>query len=346
MNSRTASDSIESIPSSEAALSKIDPSTLHRPVLEQTCLDLLAPALKGPGSLLVDATLGLGGHAEAALRRFPDLEVVGIDRDPHAIELASRRLAPFGTRFRPFLGTYDQIVNAVEGAQVDGILMDLGVSSMQLDQPERGFSYAEDGPLDMRMNPDEGDSAADFLNTATPQEITRVLREGADERFAPQIARLIVKRREEQPLRTTGELAQIVRDAIPAPARRTGGNPAKRTFQAVRIQVNNELQILRDALQQALRCLRVGGRIVVESYQSLEDRIVKVTFAEGAGSIGSALPPGVPVTAVRAEQGRRLNLLTKGALKADANEQALNPRSASVRLRAAELLEPWGSDVD
>lgn len=333
----------------DPAAAQVDAAALHTPVLLNECLDLLAPAFAaaeaaGRSPLMVDATLGLGGHTEGALQRFPGLTVIGIDRDPSALELASARLERFGDRFRPFHGTYDQIQEALDGHLADGILMDLGVSSMQLDQAERGFSYASDAPLDMRMNPDEGISAAELLNTADEREIVRILRTGADERFAPQIARLIVARREQQPLATTSELVEIVRDAIPAPARRTGGNPAKRTFQAVRIAVNDELSILRDALPNALESLRVGGRIVIESYQSLEDKIVKAIFAEGARSQGASLPAGVPVTSARADEGRRLELLTRGAQKAHEEEAERNPRAASVRLRAAELISPWRDD--
>lgn len=317
----------------------------HTPVLLQRCLDLLAPSIGGPEALLVDATLGMGGHTEGALERFPQLTVLGIDRDPQALEIAGIRLARFGSRFQPFHGTYDQILEALDGRKAGGVLMDLGVSSLQLDQAERGFSYASDAPLDMRMDPSEGTSAAEMLNTAKEADIIRMLRTGADERFAPQIARLIVRRREESPLQTTGELVEIVRDAIPAPARRTGGNPAKRTFQAVRVAVNDELRILRDALPSALESLRVGGRIVIESYQSLEDKIVKATFADGARAQGGSMPPGLPVTAEYADRGKRLRLLTRGAEKASAEEIERNPRAASVRLRAAELIEPWRSDV-
>ncbi|MFZ1381776.1 MAG: 16S rRNA (cytosine(1402)-N(4))-methyltransferase RsmH [Scrofimicrobium sp.] len=311
------------------------------PVLLEPCLDLLAPAFDTAEPTMIDATLGLGGHTEGALRRFEGLTIIGIDRDPRALKLASRRLAPFGDRFVPFLGTYDQIPDAARGIRVDGVLMDLGVSSMQLDLNERGFSYSSDAPLDMRMNPEEGVSAAELINTADEKELVRILRQGSDEKFAPQIARLIVTRRSEKPFETTSELVEVVKDAIPAPARRKGGNPAKRTFQAIRVAVNDELVILKRALPRALETLRVGGRIVIESYQSLEDRIVKATFAEGTKTQGSQIPAGVPVDATRAEQGKRLELLTHGARKATEQEIQENPRAASVRLRAAELIAPW-----
>ncbi len=320
-------------------------SDLHVPVLLNTCLDLLAPAFDVPAPLMVDATLGLGGHTEATLERFPNLRVIGVDRDPQALELAEARLKPFGSRFRPFLGTYDQIDQALGSEQADGILMDLGVSSMQLDESERGFAYSVDAPLDMRMDPSSSFTAADLLNQASEDEIARLLWEGADEKFARKIARNIVAARKKKPLQRTGELTQIVTDSIPAPARRSGGHPAKRTFQAVRIAVNDELSILKEALPTALDSLRVGGRIVVMSYQSLEDKIVKKIFAAGSATRGTQLPAGVPVVAAEADQGRRLTQLTRGAVKAGPEEISANKRASSVRLRAAELNREWSSDV-
>lgn len=314
----------------------------HTPVKLQRCMDLLAPAFDGSRPLMVDATLGLGGHAEAALERFPALTVIGIDRDPEALHLASARLARFGARFRPFRGTYDQIPEALDGQLAQGILMDLGVSSMQLDQIERGFSYAHDAPLDMRMDPSTGVSAAELLESIDRGELVRILRRYGDEKFAPRIADRVLRAREVAPLQTTAELAEIVRDSIPAAARRTGGNPAKRTFQAIRIAVNDELGILERALPMALASLSVGGRMVVESYQSLEDRLVKEIFREGANPIA---PPQLPLTAQQLDDRRRLRLLTRGAERANEEEAAANPRSIPVRLRAVEVLAPWRKDV-
>ena len=299
----------------------------HVPVLLSECLDMLAPAIGAPGAVLVDATLGMGGHTEGALERFEDLTVIGIDRDPQ--------------RFRAVHATYDHIDRAIEeqcgpGSRVDGILMDLGVSSLQLDEADRGFAYSKDAPLDMRMDPTTGPSAADLLASASEGEIVRILRTYGEERFAPRIARLIIRRRDEVPITRTGELVDIIRSAIPAPARRSGGNPAKRTFQALRVAVNDELTILERALPRALASLRVGGRLVVEAYQSLEDRIVKDVLRRGATS---AAPPGLPI--VPDEMAPSLRLLTKGANRADQAEQEHNPRSASVRLRGAELLSEW-----
>ena len=316
-------------------------SERHVPVLLRECLDMLAPAIERPGGVLVDGTLGMGGHTEGALERFEGLTVIGIDRDPQAIELASARLQRFGTRFRAVHTTYDNIDTAVEGqlgagARVDGILMDLGVSSLQLDEADRGFAYSKDAPLDMRMDATNGQSAADLLATASEGELIRILRTYGEEKFAPRIARRIIRRRDDAPITRTGELVDIIREAIPAPARRTGGNPAKRTFQALRVAVNDELTILERALPRALSSLRVGGRLVVESYQSLEDRIVKDVLRRGSTS---AAPPGLPI--IPDEMAPSLRLLTKGANKADQAEQDHNPRSASVRLRGAELIREW-----
>ncbi|NCT92080.1 16S rRNA (cytosine(1402)-N(4))-methyltransferase RsmH [Cellulomonas sp. APG4] len=310
----------------------------HVPVLLGRCLDLLAPALTGPDAVVVDATLGMGGHSEALLQRFATLRVVGLDRDPEAIALASRRLADFGERFMAVHAVYDQIhdvVNRVVGRPVEGVLMDLGVSSLQLDEPERGFSYAQDAPLDMRMDPTTGPTAAEVLNSYPEDRLVRVLRQFGEERFAPRIARSVVAARARAPLARTGELVEIVRAAIPAAARATGGNPAKRTFQALRIEVNGELAALEAALPAALESIAVGGRIVVMAYQSLEDRMVKRALARGATS---SAPPDMPVEP--ASHRPYLALLTRGAERAAADEQALNPRSASVRLRAAERLRP------
>ncbi|MDK6645238.1 16S rRNA (cytosine(1402)-N(4))-methyltransferase RsmH [Actinotignum timonense] len=312
-------------------------NALHAPVLVDTCIELLAPAFQVPAPVLIDCTLGMGGHTEAFLERFENLTVIGIDRDPAAIALAGERLARFGKRFRPVQTTYDGVATAAGNRPVDGILMDLGVSSLQLDETERGFSYAHDAPLDMRMNAQVGRTAADILASASVRELTRILREYGEEKIAHRIATAIVERRASAPFTRTGELVEIVRSSIPAPARRTGGNPAKRTFQALRIAVNDELGTLERALPAALATLRVGGRIVVEAYQSLEDRLVKRAFAAGATS---RAPRGLPVELE--EHKPWLELLTRGAIQADEEEITRNSRSASVRLRAAEKIRPGG----
>ena len=320
-----------------------DAAARHVPVLLQRCLDLLGPALQVPDAVMVDSTLGMGGHTEGVLAAFPHVRVVGLDRDPQALELAGRRLAPFGDRFVGVHAVYDDVRAVLDRLgipAVQGVLMDLGVSSLQLDEPERGFSYAQDAQLDMRMDPTTGPTAAEVLNTYDERDLVRVLRTYGEERFAPRIARSIVRARAKAPLERTGELVDLVRDAIPAAARATGGHPAKRTFQALRIEVNGELDALARALPESVEALAVGGRIVVEAYQSLEDRMVKRTFAAGATS---SAPPDLPVE--QPEHAPYLKLLTRGAEQADADEVALNPRAQSVRLRAAERVRPTPAHV-
>ena len=310
----------------------------HVPVLLQRCLDLLAPALAAEGAVMVDSTLGMGGHTEGVLSAFPHVRVVGLDRDTQALELAGRRLARFGDRFTGVHAVYDEIRDVLEDlgiGAVQGVLMDLGVSSLQLDEVERGFSYAQDAPLDMRMDATRGITAADVLNTYDERDIARILRVYGEERFAPRIARNIVAARAKAPLARTGELVDILRASIPAATRKTGGHPGKRTFQALRIEVNGELETLERAVPESIEALAVGGRIVVEAYQSLEDRIVKQAFAAGATT---SAPPDLPV--VPDTHQPYLRLVTRGAEEADEAELALNPRSASVRLRAAERLRP------
>lgn len=322
----------------ESARSKA--AALHTPVLRDTCVSLLSPALMDEGSVLIDGTLGMGGHAEAFLEELPAVTVVGIDRDKEALEIAGERLARFGTRFIPFHGEYDQVESVAReyGRQgkADAILLDLGVSSLQLDDPSRGFSYARDAELDMRMDQSRGPTAAEILNSASAAELTRILRDYGEERFASRVADRIVRRRERKPLATTGELSALVKEAIPAAARRKGGNPAKRTFQALRIAVNDELAILERAIPASLASLRIGGRLLVESYQSLEDRIVKKTLQAG---LNDTAPPELPF--IPEEDRPRLRALVKGAVQADEAEALRNPRSKSVRLRAVELIAPW-----
>ena len=315
------------------------PEFPHVPVLLNRCVELLTPALtrRGPdgaGAVLVDATLGAGGHAERFLTDLPALRLVGLDRDPTALAIAGERLAPFGDRVTLVRTRYDGYWDGRADAEIDGVLFDLGVSSMQLDRAERGFSYSQDAPLDMRMDPDGPLTAADVLNTYDERALARVLREFGEERFASRIAGEVVRRRQRAPFETTGELVELLYAAIPAPARRTGGHPAKRTFQALRTAVNAELESLRTAVPGALDALPAGGRIVVMSYQSLEDKIVKTAFA---AATASRTPAGLPVELPGHEP--EFVALTRGAEKADAQEQDLNPRSASVRLRALQRRE-------
>jgi 16S rRNA (cytosine1402-N4)-methyltransferase len=303
-------------------------------VLLDRVVALVAPALDHPGAVMVDATLGLGGHTEAVLQRCPEARVIGIDRDIHALDRSRERLAPFGERVTLVHAVYDEIGDVLRDqglSHVDGVLFDLGVSSMQLDVRERGFAYAEDAPLDMRMNDTEGPTAADVLNTYPVGELARILREYGEERFARRIAEQVVREREREPFTRSARLVELVRDAIPAPARRTGGHPAKRTFQALRIEVNDELSVLRRALPAAIEAIGVGGRVVVMSYHSLEDRLTKQAFAEATRS---TVPPDLPFVPEGSEPP--LRLVTRGAEKASAQEIEENPRAASVRLRAVE----------
>jgi 16S rRNA (cytosine1402-N4)-methyltransferase len=311
-------------------------SAQHVPVLLERVVDLLVPALERPGSVVVDATLGLGGHAEALLQRCPQTRLIGLDRDPQALERARDRLAAFGAQVEAVHATYDQLPAVLAEralAHVHGVLFDLGVSSLQLDQAARGFAYAYDAPLDMRMDPATALTAADVLNTYPAADLARVLREYGEERFARQIAAAVVRERRRTPFTTSARLVQLLRQVIPAPARRTGGHPAKRTFQALRIEVNAELAILERALPAAVEALDIGGRIVVVSYHSLEDRLVKKTLTARARSTA---PPGLPVELP--EHRPQLRLLTRGAEKPTAAETATNPRAASARLRAAERI--------
>jgi 16S rRNA (cytosine1402-N4)-methyltransferase len=308
----------------------------HVPVLLDRCVELLAPALvrhgaNGSGAVLVDATLGAGGHAERFLSEFAGLTVIGLDRDPDALWTAGERLARFGKRVVMVKTRYDGIAAATSGSPVDAVLFDLGVSSMQLDRPERGFSYAADAPLDMRMDPTAALTAADVVNTYDETALADILHRFGEERFARRIAAEMVRRRRTRPFTRTGELVELLYRAIPAPARRTGGHPAKRTFQALRIAVNGELDSLREALPAAMSALAPGGRIAVMAYQSLEDRIVKSAFMRATSS---RTPEGLPVELPGTQP--EFVALTRGAEKAGPAEVQSNPRSASVRLRALE----------
>ena len=317
----------------------VDPSDAaprHVPVLLDRVLALLTPAFDVPSAVCVDATLGLGGHADALLSAHPRLTLVGIDRDTTALERSRDRLARHGDRVHLVHAVHDELPRILADLglpDAHGVLFDLGVSSMQLDEAERGFAYARDAPLDMRMTPGVGKTAADVLNTYPVAELTRILREYGEERFAGRIAGAVAAARAREPFTTSARLVELVYEAVPAATRRTGGHPAKRTFQALRIEVNGELDVLGRAVPAALESLAVGGRIVVESYHSLEDRIVKRVLAEWAAS---RTPSGLPVELPG--HGPRLRLLTRGAEQAGAAEIERNPRAASVRLRAGERI--------
>ncbi|HTX96559.1 MAG TPA: 16S rRNA (cytosine(1402)-N(4))-methyltransferase RsmH [Mycobacterium sp.] len=322
----------------------------HVPVLLQRCVELLTPALTryhadGSGAVLVDATVGAGGHAERFLTELPGLRLIGLDCDPSALDIAGARLAPFADRVTLVHTRYDGLTAALAESgyepteSVDGLLFDLGVSSMQLDRAERGFAYAQDAPLDMRMDPASALTAADILNTYDEATLADILHRYGEERFARRIAAHIVRQRARAQFTSTAELVALLYQAIPAPARRTGGHPAKRTFQALRIAVNDELDTLRRALPAALDALTVGGRVVVLAYQSLEDRIVKRFFAD---AVASRTPMDLPVELPGHEP--RFRSLTHGAQRADAAEIERNPRSAAVRLRALQRLTSQHAD--
>ena len=306
---------------------------VHVPVALPRVVELLRPALADRPAVLVDATLGLGGHAAALLAEHPQLTLVGLDRDPEALALARRRLTAHGDRVHLVHAVYDRIADVLAElgyARVDAVLFDLGVSSLQLDAEARGFSYARDADLDMRMDPTTGPTAADVLNTYPVPQLARVLREYGEERFASRIAAAVDRRRRQSPLRRSAELVELLYAAVPAASRRTGGHPAKRTFQALRIEVNGELDALERAIPAAIDALAVDGRIVVLAYHSLEDRIVKRELALRARS---TTPLGLPVELPG--HGPELRLLVRGSEQADPDEINDNPRAASVRLRAA-----------
>ena len=306
----------------------------HTPVLRERVVTLLEPALRAPGSVLVDATLGMGGHAHAVLTACPAAVLVGIDRDREALALAGERLSEFGDRVRLVHAVYDelpQVLGDLGLVRVQALLLDLGVSSLQLDQDERGFAYRVDAPLDMRMDQSRGVTAAEVLNSYDVADLKRVLRDFGEERFAARIAANVVREREREPFTTSARLVDVVRASVPAATRTQGGNPAKRTFQALRIEVNAELAALEAALPAAIAALAVGGRIAVLAYHSLEDRLVKHALAAGARS---GTPPDLPVELP--EHAPYLRLLIRGSEPPSEREIEQNPRASSARLRAAE----------
>ena len=307
---------------------------IHVPVLLRRVLELLAPALADRDAVCVDATLGLGGHAEALLSAYPRLTLVGLDRDPEALRRAGERLAPHTDRVSLVHTVSSEIADVLADLgheRVHGVLFDLGVSSLQLDEVSRGFAYAQDAPLDMRMDPTAGVTAAQVVNDYPVERLRKIFSEYGEERFAGRVAAAVERERRRAPITSSARLAELVRDAIPAATRRKGGHPAKRVFQALRIEVNGELDAVRRAIPDAIDALAVGGRIVVLAYHSLEDRIVK---RELAARSKSTAPIGLPVE----PEGTAptLRLLTRGAEVPDEAEVAANPRAASARLRAAE----------
>ncbi len=313
----------------------------HIPVALERCIDLLTPAIEyslknDPVTYVIDATLGLGGHTRALLAKFPTLIVIGIDRDESAIAIARESVAPFQDRLLISHTTYDQIEAVLTEhsiSKIAGALFDLGVSSMQLDDGERGFAYSYDAPLDMRMDQSSGQTALEILQSYNHGALVRILRNYGEEKFAPRIADFIIEARANGSLNTTKDLAELVKNAIPAAARRTGGNPAKRTFQALRIEVNQELSILERAIPAALEALEVHGRLVVMAYQSLEDKIVKNILTEVTES---KTPRGLPVDLP--DSAAKFALVMRGSEAASDDEVEVNPRAQSMRLRAVERL--------
>jgi 16S rRNA (cytosine1402-N4)-methyltransferase len=311
----------------------MDIERIHTPVMLERTLELLAPALEADGAVLVDATLGMGGHASAFLTRFPKLTVIGLDRDTDALAIARERLAPFGDRVRFVHTVYDGIADAVHSEgfdEVQGVLFDLGVSSLQLDRAERGFAYSKDAPLDMRMDFTQGRTAAEVVAESSEEELRRIFLDYGEEKLATRYARAIVRARQEAPITRSAELVAGSTAATPVAVQRQG-HPAKRVFQALRIEVNEELSVLQRAMPAALETVAIGGRIVVLAYQSLEDRIVKrVLQAASSSTAPAGLPMELP------EHRAQFRLLVRGAELASESEQAENPRAKPVRLRAAE----------
>ena len=307
----------------------------HIPVALERCIALLTPAIeKSSNPVVIDATLGMGGHSKELLERFPNLKVIGFDRDLGAIEIAKKNLHATQERITIVHAVYDQISEVLGSmgiSEVDGILFDLGVSSMQLDTPERGFAYSQDAPLDMRMDQSTGLSAQEVLDTYSRNDLVRVIRNYGEEKIATRVVDNIIAARETGKLKSTKELAELVKASIPAATRRTGGNPAKRTFQALRIEVNQELEVLERAIPQAISSIRIGGRLVVMSYQSLEDKIVKSAFTKVTAS---HTPLGLPIDLPNSAAS--YNLVIRGSESASAEEISLNARAQSMRLRAIE----------
>lgn len=309
---------------------------LHQPVLLERALEILGPALNSGSAVFVDCTLGLGGHSLAFLETFPHLTLVGIDRDPSALALAGERLAKYADRIHLVHAVYDQIEEVLKElgiAEVHGILLDLGVSSMQLDERERGFAYSYEAPLDMRMDSSCGVTAAEVVNSYSEKDLARIFKEYGEERYAKAVAREIVSARKIEPFTSSTELAALITKVIPFIPGKSTGHPAKRVFQALRIEVNGELEVLERTMPAAIRALAVGGRILVMSYHSLEDRIAKQSLVAAATS---SAPIELPIELP--EHAPVLRLLVKGAESATAEEIALNPRAASVRMRAAEKI--------
>ena len=309
---------------------------LHAPVLLHRCIEILGVALEGKPAVMIDGTLGLGGHSEAFLERFPQLTLIGIDRDTNALALAGERLAKYADRIHLVHAVYDEIDDVLADLDipgVDAILLDLGVSSMQLDQADRGFAYSYDAPLDMRMDTTTGITAAEVVNTYAEGDLARIFKEYGEERFAKPVAKAIVAARKLGPFASSAQLTTLIASVIPYIPGKSNGHPAKRVFQALRIEVNGELEVLERTMPAAIDALKLGGRLLVLAYQSLEDRIVKQALvAASTSSAPIELPIELP------EHAPILKMVVKGAELATEREIEANPRAASVRLRAAEKI--------
>jgi 16S rRNA (cytosine1402-N4)-methyltransferase len=309
---------------------------LHTPVALDYALEILGEVLGGSNPVLVDCTLGLGGHTEAFLEKYENLTVVGIDRDEKALELAKTRLERFGKRALFAHAIYSEIVEVLDELdleKVDAVLLDLGVSSMQLDEVDRGFAYSFDAPLDMRMNQAEGQTAADVLNNYSETQLAQIFKAFGEERYAKPIAKAVVAKRKVQEFVNSAELATLITQIVPYIPGKTSGHPAKRVFQALRIEVNGELEILAQTIPAAVKVLRIGGRVLVMSYHSLEDSITKRALSALATS---SAPLDMPVELP--EHAPTVRMLTKGTVVASDAEKLSNPRAASVRMRAAEKI--------
>ncbi|AXE39201.1 16S rRNA (cytosine(1402)-N(4))-methyltransferase RsmH [Acidipropionibacterium virtanenii] len=311
---------------------------VHLPVMRSRVVELLAPALERPGAVHVDGTIGMGGHAQAVLEACPRALLVGIDRDTEALELARRRLERFDDRVRLVHAVHDELPEVLDDLgidRVDSILLDLGLSSLQIDRADRGFAYSVDSPLDMRMDQSTGPTAAQLINTADQAELARIIFRYGEDRNARRIARAIVEERTRRPFDGSAQLVRVIEDAIPAAVRhRSHGHPAKKTFQALRIAVNGEMDTLSTVLPEALDRLAVGGRMAVLAYHSLEDRPVKDAFR---AVCSDSAPAGLPV--VPESMSARFVAVTHGAERPDAEEIAVNPRSASARLRVIRRIK-------
>lgn len=316
-------------------------SERHIPVLLDRCINLLSPGIEramaeNRRAVVVDCTLGMGGHSETLLRRYENLHLIGLDRDEQALALAGARLEAFSARTDLVHAVYDEIADVVEDlgfSGVDGVLFDLGVSSLQLDERDRGFAYSYDAPLDMRMDTSVGPTAEDLVNDLEREDLQRIIRQWGEEKFAGRISHAIVQHRAQERIQTTAQLVEVIRSVVPAAAARTSGHPAKRTFQALRIAVNEELDVLERAIPASMSVLNTGGRVVVMSYHSLEDKITKKFFVKESTS---SAPPGFPVELD--EHKASFKVLTKGTEKPTEDEIAENSRAASARLRAVERI--------